>query len=56
MQSQPQTASSISGTSSDMGMLKLISKSGGNISNFFKTSAKEHEFLDAYRKLKALLA
>lgn len=39
-----------------MGMLELVSKSGSNTSDFFKTSAKGHEFLDAYRKLKALMA
>ena len=40
----------------DMEMLKLISKRGSNTTDIFKTSAKGHDFLDAYRKLKGLMA
>lgn len=38
-----------------MGMLKLVSKSESAKTNFFKTSAKGYEFLETYRKLKALM-
>jgi len=39
-----------------MEMLKLTSREGSNTTDFFKTSAKGYEFLDAYHNLKTLMA
>jgi len=39
-----------------MELLSLVSKKGSDEIVFFKTSAKGRSFLDAYRKLKALMA
>jgi len=39
-----------------MGLLSLVSKKGSSEIVCFKTSAKGRSFLDAYRKLKALMA
>jgi len=39
-----------------MGMLKLASRDGSKTADFLKTSAKGCEFLDAYHKLKTLMA
>jgi len=38
-----------------MELLRSISKKGSNETNYFKTSAKGRAFLDAYRKLEALM-
>ena len=40
----------------DMDMLKRVSQSESGKARLFKVSAKGLEFLDAYRKLKALMA
>jgi len=39
-----------------MELLSLVSKKGSDEIVYFKTSAKGRSFLDAYRKLKALMA
>jgi len=39
-----------------MELLSLISKKESSPKNFFKTSAKGHAFLNAYSRLKALMA
>jgi len=39
-----------------MELLKSVSKKESDETNFFKTSAKGRDFLDAYRRLKALMA
>jgi predicted transcriptional regulator len=39
-----------------MRMLKTVPESGSGTPSLFKTSDKGHEFVDAYRKLKALMS